>query len=388
MSAVLADSSPNVPPSSLAELTARIAAGSARHDTEGSFPHENFPLLHQQGLLALTVPQAFGGEGAGLERSREVVAAVARGDAATALVLTMQLLQTRAVGRPDCRWPEELRIRVLRSAARDGALCNALRVEPELGTPARGGLPATTIRRTPGGWRLSGRKIYSTGIDGLTWLMVWARSDEEPARVGTVLVPRHAPGVRIERTWDSLGLRASASHDVAFDDVRLPEDHAVDLRDPAEWADRADPEPTHWINVLLATIYDAVARNARDWLLQFLLERAPSALGAPLATLPRAQEAVGEIELLLQASRVQLDSAAADADAGRPWSSQASGLLKTAVTRNAIEVVERALRLTGNHGLARRNPLERWHRDVLCGRIHTPQEDSACIAAGRAALGS
>lgn len=58
------------------------------------------------------------------------------------------------------------------------------------------------------------------------------------------------------------------------------------------------------------------------------------------------------------------------------------------MTRHAIEVVERALRLSGNHGLARRNPLERWHRDVLCGRIHTPQEDSACIAAGRAALGS
>lgn len=64
------------------------------------------------------------------------------------------------------------------------------------------------------------------------------------------------------------------------------------------------------------TLCDAVARNARDWLLGFLAERVPSALGAPLATLPRAQEAVGEIELLLQSSRVQLDAAAADADAG------------------------------------------------------------------------
>lgn len=386
MSALLAKPTPaRAEPRTLDELSAWLAAGSARHDAEGSFPHENFPLLHAQGLLALTVPREQGGAGAGLVRCREVVAAVARGEPATALVLTMQLLQTRALSRPDCRWPEELRQRVLRSAARDGALANALRVEPELGTPARGGLPATIVRRSADGWRLSGRKIYSTGIDGLTWLMVWARSDEDPVRVGTVLVPRHAPGVRIERSWNALGLRASASHDVVFEEVRLPADHAVDLRPPGEWQ-AVDPEPTHWINVLLATLYDAVARNAQAWLLRFLHERVPSALGAPLASLPRMHEAVGEIELLLQRCRVQLEAAAADADAGAPWTNAASGLLKTSVTRDAIEVVERSLKLSGNHGISRAHPLERYHRDVLCGRIHTPQDDSACSTAGRAAL--
>ena len=49
--------------------------------------------------------------------------------------------------------------------------------------------------------------------------------------------------------------------------------------------------------------------------------------------------------------------------------------------------VQAALQLSSNHGLARKNPLERHLRDVLCGRVHTPQEDSAHIAAGRRALG-
>lgn len=383
MSAVLNPAPPNV---DLAAITRALAATAARHDAEGSFPHENFALLHAHGLLSLVAAPEFGGGGAGLARAREVLAAVARGCPATALVLLMQYLQTRGLSRPGSRWPAGLRQRVLASVVRDGALANALRVEPELGTPARGGLPATTARRVGDEWRLSGHKLYSTGIDGLTWLLVWGRTDEDPVRTGYFLVPRDAPGITVVPTWNALGLRASASHDVIFEDTPLPLAHAVDIREPEAWLKAPELEVQHWIHVLFGVLYDAIAHNARDWLLQFLHERKPSALGAALATLPRMQEAVGEIELLLQASRLQIDAAVADGEAGRLWPLHASALLKASVTRNAIEVVERALKLTGNHGIARGNPLERHHRDVLCGRIHTPQDDSACTAAGRAAL--
>ncbi|CAG9216267.1 hypothetical protein BVI434_3120002 [Burkholderia vietnamiensis] len=63
-----------------------------------------------------------------------------------------------------------------------------------------------------------------------------------------------------------------------------------------------------------------------------------------------------------------------------------SGLVKRTVTEQAIRVVEHALKLSGNHGLSRHNPLERHYRDVLCGRVHTPQDDAIAVAAGRAAL--
>ena len=53
---------------------------------------------------------------------------------------------------------------------------------------------------------------------------------------------------------------------------------------------------------------------------------------------------------------------------------------------NALAVVEKALELSGNHGLSRHSPLQRHYRDVLCGRVHTPQKDSVWSAAGRAAL--
>jgi len=62
-------------------------------------------------------------------------------------------------------------------------------------------------------------------------------------------------------------------------------------------------------------------------------------------------------------------------------------VIKLTVTNNAVAAVEDALSLTGNHGLSRANPLERHYRDVLCGRVHTPQDDSTRIGLGRAALG-
>ncbi|HEX2012354.1 MAG TPA: acyl-CoA dehydrogenase family protein, partial [Roseateles sp.] len=141
-----------------------------------------------------------------------------------------------------------------------------------------------------------------------------------------------------------------------------------------------------WMVVLLGTLYDAVARAARDWLLAFLNRRSPSGLGASLATLPRVQEHVGEIEAPLRSNRVLLDDGAARVDAEHAPAARDSGLLKYSVTGNAIRAVDLALQLTGNHGLARQNPLERHYRDVLCSRIHTPQDDSVLGAAGLAAL--
>ncbi|MBA9845468.1 MAG: acyl-CoA dehydrogenase family protein [Ralstonia sp.] len=390
------------PPDRLAEVLATIApqlaASAAEHDLHGSFPHENFALLHASGLIAQVIPQTHGGGGAGLKTARQIIASIAHADAATALVLTMTYLQHRAIARADTRWPAHVRQQVFATALNEGALINALRVEPDLGTPARGGLPATVATRVGNSWRIRGRKLYSTGSPALRWLSVWGRTDEAEPRVGIFLVPRplpETPGIRIEETWNHLGLRASGSHDVILEDVEIPLDHAVDIRPASEWAAHsaaqadtgAQLDQQAWMNVLLGSLYDAVAQAARDWLIQFLNTRAPANLGGPLATLPRMQEVVGEVAAALQTNRVLLDHAAEAADAGAPLSITDSGLLKYTVTTNAIRAVELALQVSGNHGLSRHNPLERHYRDVLCSRIHTPQNDSILLAAGRTALG-
>ncbi|TWC06248.1 hypothetical protein FBZ93_102562 [Bradyrhizobium macuxiense] len=362
-----------------------FAARAPAHDRDASFPFENFADLSRESLLALTVPAALGGGGAGAREATRVLGILGKADPSTALVLSMHYIQHLVMAR-STRWPARLSRKLAKEAVESIALINALRVEPELGSPARGGLPATIARRTETGWRLTGRKVYSTGAPILKWYAVWAKTDEQDVRVGQFLVPAGLPGTRIEQTWDHLGLRASGSHTVVFDDVVFPLDYEIDVRRPDDWKVPDVTQATVHA-IFVAAIYDGIARAARDWLVTFLKERVPANLGAPLATLPRMQEVVGGIEARLAVNARLIDSFAADFDIGFPLSAIESNIIKLTVTNNAAAVVEDALSLTSNHGLSRTNPLERHYRDVLCGRVHTPQDDATRVSAGRFALG-
>lgn len=365
----------------LQALTQAFAAGAATLDEGPLFPHDNLACLRRAGLLSLTVPRALGGREATLAQTLKVVRAVARGEPSTALILVMQCLyHLRLQANP--AWPVALKERIARDAVDNGALINSLRVEPELGSPSRGGLPVTIAKRETDFWILSGRKLYSTGSPGLTWLAVWGRTDEATPRVGTWLVHRDTPGVRLGKLWNHLGMRATGSHEVIFENVRVPLDRAVDLQTP-ENASGMDPVTSIWMNVLLPSIYDGVARAARDWFVQWAANRTPSGLSAPLSSLDSFQQTVGRIDTLLFNNRVLLDSAAA----GQIGAAEAPAI-KYLVSRHSIEAVQLALEAGGNPGLSRDNPLERHYRDVLCARIHTPQNDTVLGNFGRSAFAS
>ena len=378
---------PDLSEANLARITAALAQSAEHYDRSATFPRDNFDLLAREGLIGLTVDRGHGGAGAGFVDALRVLGAVAKGEPSTALILFMTYAFHAAPDKTT-RWPTDLYARLARDAAQGRGLIGTFRVEPELGTPVRGGLPATIARRTAQGWAITGEKIYSTGSTGLDWFAVWARTEGDDPQVGLFLVAPGSEGIVIEPEWDHLGMRATVSHKVVFTDTPTPAAWAVDLRPPADWAPRAGEAGTQilWNALAIATIYDGVARAARDWLARYLNERAPANLGAPLASLPRVQEKFGEIEALLYTNRVLIDEAARAADGGRVPDPVQANLIKHTANSNAIRAVEIALELTGNPGISRRNPLERHYRDVLCSRIHSPQADTVLVAAGRAAL--
>jgi alkylation response protein AidB-like acyl-CoA dehydrogenase len=370
----------------VAALAADFATRAAIHDRDGSFPFENFAALQQAQLLNLTVPKEFGGQALGYAAVSRVIETIASGDAATALVLTMHYLQHINAARTRC-WPAAIYERLCRESVEGIALLNAARVEPELGTPARGGLPATTAEQIANGWLLNGHKQYTTGSPILRYFIVWAKTTEAEPRVGNFLVPRNLPGVCIDETWDHLGMRATGSHDLILKNVLIPSDYVLDIRPLTAWS---SPHPLQLagVSLWLSALYQGVAKAARDWLVSYLNERSPSNLGASLATLPRFQTAVGEIEALLYASDRLIYGLANDIDRADYDSNVGlqAQTVKYITTSNAIRAVEKGLELIGNPGLSRHNPLERHYRDVLCSRIHTPQNDAICLFLGKRAL--
>ena len=370
-------------------LAGQLAALAEAHDASGAAPAPQFALLHQADLLRLTIAREAGGHGAGLASARAVVGAIAQGDPAVALILAMHYSNHAAIARSQRagqgEWPADLAAQLIAASLQGPALLNAAQVEPELGSPSHGGLPAARAKRVAGGWQLSGHKVYVTGGPLLAWISVLAVTDEPEPRLGSFVLPRDTAGARLVDTWNPLGMRATVSHDLVLDGAWVPEDHAVGLR-PASLGLQREAHGIAWYFSLVASVYDGAARSARDWLADFLNQRRPSALGgANLASLATVQEKFGEIEVLLQCSDWLLDSHARAYDSG----TAPEGLVAVAkhvAVDNALRVVQLALELAGNHGLARRNALERHLRNVLCSQIHSPANSLIRSNTGRAAL--
>jgi alkylation response protein AidB-like acyl-CoA dehydrogenase len=376
---------PDLSPGALASVTSEIASTAAEYDRTASLPWAGLEAASRAGLLTATVGTRFGGPGAGARDAARILTAIGEGDASVGL-LAANLLNTHAAQAVQPTWPRAYYDDLLRKSETGPALANAIRAEPELGAPARGGLPRTALTRTADGWVLNGHKSYATGGTGLAYHIVWAVADDD--RVGHVIVPGDAPGITWVDTWDHLGLRASNTHDVVYEDVALPADAFTEIprgadgvyRDPAAMAGPAGfGHPA---------LYIGVARAARSAFADFARNRVPSALGRPIAQTERIQAVAGEIDLQIVQAETLLHGALLRLEAGDDSIRPELSAVKVAIARSVIAATQTAVAALGNPGLSRHHPLERHLRDALCIRVHPPQEDTVLLASGRRVLSS
>jgi alkylation response protein AidB-like acyl-CoA dehydrogenase len=273
-------------------------------------------------------------------------------------------------------WPDAVRARLFEAVLRDGAILNNIAAEPELGSPQGGGRPATTLTPAgPGRWRLDGRKTFSTLAPVLTHFITSAAVEDGAGDVARVAVPRERGGLRIEETWDALGMRASGSHDVHFDGVEVLEEDFTTRSHPGQ-SERGVPA---WFALTVGATNLGVAEAARDYAVRYARERRPSG-GPPIASIPHVREQVGRMEALVMAARALLLQTAEDW-AQHPESRSDLGAAvaasKRLATNSAVDVVEIAMRVVGGVALQRSEPLERYFRDVRAGLVNPPIEARA-----------
>lgn len=362
-----------------ADLVRTLAEVGRTADASGQFPAEGIAEVHRAGLLEATVGASHGGRGLGLPELTRILAVLGRGDPSVALIASMTLLtHYREAVAPI--WPDALYREVLSEGRHHPVLLNAARVEPELGSPARGGLPATVARRKGESWVISGTKRFVTGSTGLTYHLVWARTDEAAPRVGTFVVLGSSPGIRIVESWRSLGMRATVSHDVHYEDVEIPARNVLELL-PAGQAEQ-DNAAGAAMGVALMAIYLGAAEAAQEAFHRFAHERVPSNLGHSIARTERIIAAAGEIDLLVSGARQTLLDAV---DHGR---GDAPRLLRARLLagRQIQAAVALAVSTLGNPGLDPVNGLERPFRDVQSALVHAPQADTVLAILGKAAL--
>lgn len=372
------------------ELATRFAARAPVHDREGTFPFENFEELRAAGFFGLTVPRRFGGEEASLGTYLGVLEALAEADGSTALAFMMHL-KTFGQEREAPSYPEVWFERLCRGAVERGELVNTVATEEGLGSPSGGGVPDTVARREGSGWVLRGRKSFTTLAPVLHHFIVLARVEDGVVRerplVGNFLVIRGECGLRVVETWDALGMRSTGSHDVVFEDVWLPGDRLLNVREAGTPDPRAGAGMA-WFALGLCAVVIGVATAARDYAVGFARERRPNDQG-PIREFPGVRAKVARMEVLLQRSRALM------ADAARAWVERSSvgmpaidrvAVAKVETLNACIEAVELAMRIVGGVSLQRSRPLERYFRDVRAPLHNPPLEDRALEQLARRAL--
>jgi alkylation response protein AidB-like acyl-CoA dehydrogenase len=369
----------------------------AQHDRNNTYAEDMVEVFRRSGLPALCVPKRFGGWGADIWTTARCVQAIAYGDPAIALTVNMHL---GVIGFFRGMWSEEVQARYFPGVAREGHLFDGAYSEQRAGVI---GLADTLAVPVSGGYRITGRKSWATlclSADFHTLNATVTDRDgsvpedpmERAAREMMFVVPKDAQGVRIDRTWDTMGMRATGTETLVLEDVFAPESDLVarEFRAPLF----ANLE---WQTVTFASVYLGLMRRAYDEAKEILRKKhsGPILGAADMAAkdVGYIQVGLGELKVLVEATAASVESLAKGLLEGRDeeWGPILRlGMLevpKVLATENAIKVTQTAGRLIGGMSYRRGHILERLHRDARSGPFHPLTTDQTLEYIGRAELG-
>ena len=277
-------------------LAADIATTAAHYDEIGEFPHAHFDLLRKRGALTLTVPKALGGKGLSLYELLLFQERLARGSGSTALSLGWHLMAFAYLSF-DLKWKTEVFERLASDVVHKGHLINILVTERQAGNLLRGARASTVARKTEAGYVIRGTKAFCSAAPALKQMIVYAWLEDE-GRMAEFLVPT-SERVRIIENWNTLGMRSTASHDIAFDDVIVPHEALLSYIDKGKSSSFTTGSRVFGLQI--AAVYLGIATAARDFALEFAEGYRSASLGGAILDAPQVQHKLGELELLVGA---------------------------------------------------------------------------------------
>jgi alkylation response protein AidB-like acyl-CoA dehydrogenase len=319
------------------------------YDRENRFFTENFEELRDCGYLLAAVPERLGGSGLTLAELVPLQRRLAYHAPATAIAVNMHLYWTGTAA--DLVKMGDDRLAWVLDAAADGHIFAAGHGERGNDIPAL--LSTSEAERVPGGWRISGHKIFGSLSPVWTYLGVHAMDTSDPnaPQVVHAFVARDAEGLRIVETWDTMGMRATSSHDTLLEAVFVPDDR-VALVCPAGFAGAS---PFHlgmfaWGMLGFAAVYLGVADRAYDLTLAAAHRRTSIALTRSMAYHPGVQSHVADMRIAIESAAAHLERTASDwssfADHGAGWALKIIAT-KHNVVKQAWQVVDTAMDLSG-----------------------------------------
>lgn len=352
-------------------LAPQIAERAAEIDQNDRFVAENYALLKEAGLVEAGVPRELGGRDADVPELAEMLRILAHACGSTALAFSMH---THQVAIPAWRWRHQKVAAVEPLLKRVAA--ERLILLSSGGSDWIGG--SGKAEKVEGGYRVTARKAFTSGAEAGNILMTGAIHEQEDGSRSVIHfgAPMKAAEVRIEDTWRTLGMRGTASNDVIFDNLFIPDASVSFSRKAGEW---------HPVFQIIATIafpliyavYLGVAESARDIAIEIAKGKQ--------ADVPLAGRMETELRAAQMAHRWMLQQVARNAPSAETVNEVMIG--RTLVAKHAIRAVELAMELAGGASFYRKNGLERRFRDIQGARFHPLQAGPQAQYTGAVALG-
>ncbi|HET7784599.1 MAG TPA: acyl-CoA dehydrogenase family protein [Myxococcales bacterium] len=338
-----------------------LARAAGRLDREASFPAEQVAGLAELGLMGVNVPEEYGGAAAGAVAYALAMMEVAQGCASTAVTMAVNNMVAETIVRfgseaQKARYVPEITSGRFASAAFGLS-------EPHAGSDAAA--LRTTARRDGNGWVINGSKQWITSGDRAGVIVVWARTGEKGAKgISCFLVEGGTPGLSVGRHEDKMGLRASSTVSLAFEDLRVPDDAMMG-------------SPGQGFSIALSALDGGrigiaaqgvgIGTAALDAAVAYAKER--HAFGQPIADYQAIRFALADVATELSAARLLTLRAAALKEAGKPFTREGS-MAKVFATEKANKACDVSVQVHGGYGYISEFPAERHYRDARVTTIY------------------
>jgi butyryl-CoA dehydrogenase len=352
----------------------------AEIDRDARFPHETVKRMGELGLLGIAVPEQWGGSGADAVSYVVALEEIARACASHAVVMSVN---NSLYCEPVLKYGTDAqRQRFLTPAASGHALgCFAL-TEPEAGSDARN--QHTLARRDGDGWVITGRKLFiSTGREA-SFALVFAQTDATRAHRGITafIVEKGTPGFSVSKTEDKLGIRASDTAELVFEECRVPDTHRLGAEGLGF---KIALSTLDGGRVGIAAQAVGIAAGAYERALAYARER--KAFGVPIGEHQMVQWMLADMTTVIDGARLLTLRAATLKDAGRPFTREAA-MAKLFAAEMAMKVTTDAVQIHGGYGFIKDYEVERYFRDAKITAIYEGTSQIQKLVIAREVLGA
>jgi alkylation response protein AidB-like acyl-CoA dehydrogenase len=342
------------------EFAAReIAPNVLRWDEASEFPHDAVKQLGQMGLLGVIFPPELGGAGLGYTDYMLAIEELSAVDGSIGIIVAAH--NSLCTNHIFLAGNDAQRAKYIPKLASGQWLGAWGLTEPGSGSDAAGA--RTTATRSAGGWLLNGNKTFITNGHYADVSVVIAVTDKEQGTHGlsAFIVEKGTPGFRPGKKENKLGLRASDTSELIFEDCEIPEENLLGklgegFVDAMRTLDGG--------RISIAALSLGIARGALDASVKYVKERRQ--FGKAIAEFQGIQWKLADMATELDAARLLTLRAAVLKDAGKRVT-QESAMAKLYASEVAVKICNEAVQLHGGYGFIKDYPVEKFYRDVkLC----------------------